>query len=152
MDTVYAEYKELSREDKKYFKYTQSHKFKLELSKFTKMDENSDWSYNFKTSDFVDEETDDVVCKCILLWENRITQIESEYIIDECPLINVKKWFISKVDKVIDLASDGWSLEMTIEYVDAYLKAIADIELNTIIILEDGFHIECLTVPRQKVE
>lgn len=152
MDTVYAEYKELSREVKKYFKYTQSHKFKLELSKLSKIkNENSEWSYNFKASDLDEEESEDIICKCIFHWENRTTKTDSKFVVDECPLLEVKRWFVSNLTDLICLTSDGWDSDMTVEYVDAYLKAVADLELNTVIILEDGFHIECLSISRASV-
>ena len=64
---------------------------------------------------------------------------------------DVKEWFLDQVSVVKDMAKDAADSEVTIAYLNAYLRAIADLEENTIINMDSFFTINCFVVDRRQI-
>lgn len=146
--THFVGYKEVSREEKVYLSDIPGEKITLEIEK----DENEDEDWTVEMEHIFDEEDDNTVCKVEFWYESRVTKIFNEYFIDEYPLLEAKEWFLNHLKLVKDLARDAADLDVTIERVNSYLRAIADLELNTIIRIDDWFEIKCFAVDRRQID
>lgn len=148
---MFANFKQISGKAVQYFPNYDGEKIKVEFVSITTNDLsdviNSGIDYSFKFNKYeLEPDNEDIICKCSFIWEHLTSKILNKYIIDEMPIYKAKKWFLSKLDLFQNLVIRASSTEDSQTYVDAYLRAVADLELNSIIILEDGTQIYCLGI------
>jgi len=172
--THYVGYIEVSTGEKEYFDNSKGIKIKLELNEISQLDLDSnkqeyekfeeendymvemehiyDLDYNLASNQNKEDTRDRKVYKCEFIFQHRVDNSFEDYIIDDfTSMRDVKKWFLNQVDDLEKFVRDAADTEITISYINAYLRAIADLEENTIINIKDGFEIKCFLVDRNEI-
>lgn len=112
--------------------------------------ENVSLDYVSEPFDIPDKELDEgFFCKCIFRWEGQRNEIKVEYLneSDEVSLLyEAKKWFLKQWSGLEDLIQGASDVDIYIQFLDNYLKAIADMKLNTTVYLDQGFSVEIFMV------
>jgi len=110
--------------------------------------ENKDNDYSVKMSNIFDEDDDDTVCKVEFSWRDNYNE---EYIIQPLAIFDVKKWFLYFLPTIRDIMRNVANFDSTMDVIDIYLKAVTDLELNTIIRIFGGPQIKCFAVKRSDI-
>jgi hypothetical protein len=135
--TQYANFKETEKIEKDYGIGDDSSLTLYSFINFTDTKSNKDQSILFKNT-----KDNKYICKVIFTFNHEKAIIKNFY--DEYKvLIDIKQWLLSKTEYIVKQTVKQGDDEVALIFLNAYLKAVSDIELNCMIELEDGTSIEC---------
>jgi hypothetical protein len=98
-----------------------------------------------------------LIGKCSFVCEGRSNHIMHKYFEEEEAgseqrlLIDAKIWFGSHLKLVKDIACQACETFVELAYINNYSQAIADLECNNFVHLDEGFYIEFFIIPFEKL-